>query len=471
MKIIFINPPVKNLITANVPMVVEEGGRGALPPLGILYVAAYLKKYTSNEIKILDLELESKSDEEIGDYLLKEKPQVVGITLISFLLIDVINLISLIRRFLPEVKIIAGGPHACIYPVETLNSLHVDYVVLGEGELPCFDLISNLDDLEKLKKVRGLVFKDGEEIINTGPRELIQDLDSLPFPARELTEYKKYYSTLALANPTTTMFTSRGCPYQCVFCDRPHLGKFFRARSAKNVVDEMEEVVGLGIKEIYIYDDTFTIDRQRVVDICEEILRRNLKIYWDVRARVNTVDEELLKLMKKAGCSRIHYGVESGVDRVLENLRKGITVEMVRRAFKMTKIVGIETAAYFMVGCPGETMDDIKKSVELAKELKPAYVHFSVFSIYPATDAYLRALKAGLVKKDVWQEFAAAPSADFKPPLWEENFSREQLIEILNQAYRSFYLRPSYVFKKLVEIKSFSDLWHKARIGLKIFRI
>ena len=470
MKIIFVNPPTKNLITANIPMVVEDF-KGALPPLGILYVASYLKKYTDHEIKILDLELEPKSEEELEDYLLREKPRVIGITLISFLMIDVINLVDLIRRFLPEVKIIAGGPHANIYPVETLKGLNIDYVVLGEGELPCFDLINNLNDREKLKTIKGLVFKDGAEIINTGPRELIQNLDLLPFPARELTDYKKYYSTLALANPTTTMFTSRGCPYRCVFCDRPHLGKIFRARSAKNVVDEMEAIIKLGIKEVFIYDDTFTIDYQRVVDICQELLKKNLKIHWDVRARVNTVDEELLKLMKKAGCSRIHYGIESGVDRVLNNLRKGITVEMVRRAFKMTRKAGIETAAYFMVGCPGETLADIKQSIKLAKELKPAYVLFSVLTLYPATDVYALALKNGLVKKDVWQEFALKPSADFKPPLWEENFNREQLIKILSRAYRSFYLRPSYIFKRIIKLKSFGEFWQKAKIGFKMFKI
>ncbi|MEK7167936.1 MAG: radical SAM protein [Patescibacteria group bacterium] len=469
MKIIFINPPTDNLITANVPEVVE-GGRGSLPPLGILYVASYLKKYTSHEVKILDLEFKSKNEEELKDYLLQENPEVIGITLISFLMIDIIKLIGQIRRFLPTAKIIVGGPHANLYPIETLNGLNIDYVVLGEGELPCLDLINNLDDKEKLKTIKGLVFKDDKNVVNTGPRELIQDLDSLPFPARELTEYKKYFSTMAKANPTTTMFTSRGCPYQCVFCDRPHLGKIFRARSAKNVVDEMEEIVKLDIKEVFFYDDTFTINRQRVVDICEEIMRRNLKIYWDVRARVNTVDEELLKLMKKAGCSRIHYGIESGVDRILQNLRKGITADMVKRAFKMTRDVGIETTAYFMVGCPGETMADIKQSIRLAKELKPDYVLFSVLALYPATEVYNMALKNGLVKKDVWQEFALNPSAEFRPPLWEENFSREELIKILNQAYRSFYLRPSYVWKRLFRLRSFSELGQKFKIGLKIFK-
>lgn len=470
MKIIFVNPPVKNLITANLPDIIEEG-KGVLPPLGILYIAAYLKKHSSHDVKILDLQMADKTETELNEYFLSEKPDVIGITAVSFLMIDIIKLVKSIRRILPQVVIVMGGPHVNIYPEETLNFLDVDFIVLGEGEEPCLDLINNLSDKEKLKNVKGLVFKNGGKIINTGCRELIKDLDLLPYPARELTEYQKYYSAMAIDNPTTTMFTSRGCPYQCVFCDRPHLGKIFRARSAKNVVDEMAEIVNLGIKDIFIYDDTFTIDRQRVVDICQTILERGLKVYWDIRARVNTIDEELLKLMKQAGCSRIHYGIESGVDRILVNLRKGITVEMVRRVFKMTKKIGIEAAAYFMIGNPGETLADIKESISLAKALNPDYVLFSVLTLYPATDIYKMAMNKGMLTKDVWLEFAQNPTVDFISPIWNENFNREELVALLKQAYRSFYLRPSYVIKRLFKLKSFSELVKKFKIGFKMLKI
>ncbi len=458
------------MITTNIPEVVEEG-KGVIPPLGILYVAAYLKKNTQHQIKILDLQLEDKNEDELREYLLEEKPDIIGITAITFMMIDTIKLIKLISKILPDVKIILGGPHVNIYPQETLEIPGVDFIVLGEGELPALDLINHINDKEKLKTIKGLVFKDNGQIINTGPRELLQDLDQLPHPARELTNYKKYYSTISTANPTTSMFTSRGCPYKCIFCDRPHLGKHFRARSASNVVDEIEKIKNLGIKEIFIYDDTFTIDRQRVIDICNEILKRGIKINWDVRARVNTVDEELLKLMRKAGCTRIHYGVESGVDRILKNLRKGITVEMAKKAFQATKKTGIEAAAYFMIGCPGEKLEDIKQSIKLAKELKPDYVHFSVLTPFPATEIYFIGLQNGLIKKDVWREFAKYPNENFTPPAWEENFNRQELINLLKKAYRLFYLRPSYIFNRLTKLRSFDDFLNKARIGLKMLKI
>lgn len=470
MKIIFINPPLDHILTTNIPEVVEEG-KGVIPPLGILYVAAYLKEHSAHEIKILDLQLENKNDEELRKYLLVEKPDLVGLTAITFMMIDTIILIKLINNLLPDTKIILGGPHVNIYPEETLQIEGVDFIVLGEGELPCLDLINNLHSPEKLKNIGGLVFKDSDKIINTGQRELLQDLDQLPHPVRELTEYKKYYSALAMENPVTSMFTSRGCPYRCIFCDRPHLGKIFRARSAKNVVEEIVEIKNLGIREIFIYDDTFTVDRQRVVNICQELINRKIKINWDIRARVNTVDEELLKLMKKAGCSRIHYGVEAGTDEILNNLRKGITVEMVKQAFKLTHWVGIETAAYFMIGNPGEKLEDIKKSIKLAKELKPDYVHFSVLTPFPATELYFLGLQKGLIRTDVWAEFAKNPQENFVPPAWEENFNREELIKILKMAYRAFYFRPSYILNRLIKLKSWDDFIKKAGVGLKMLRV
>jgi radical SAM superfamily enzyme YgiQ (UPF0313 family) len=297
------------------------------------------------------------------------------------------------------------------------------------------------------------------------------DLDKLPFPARSLTPFKKYYSIIARKNPTTTMFTSRGCPYQCLFCDRPHLGKIFRARSAQNVVDELAEISGMGIEEVFIYDDTFTIDRQRVVDICNLLLQKNIKLNWDIRARVNTVDEDLLLLMKKAGCTRIHYGVEAGTEKILKVLRKGISIEMVRKAFELTKKASIETAGYFMIGSPTETMDDIKETIKLARELFPDYVHFSVLTPFPATDLYLKGIAEGIIKKDYWREFSANPQADFDPPAWEENFSRKELFKILVGAYRSYYLAPRYILRRIKEIKNWDNLKNNLKAGIKLLKI
>lgn len=470
MKILLINPPLTKIIESDMPKELESG-MDFLPPLGILYLAGYLLKFTNHQVKILDCPVENISHNEINSKIIEENPDVVGITVLTFSLIDVFLIAKAIKKINPQIKIILGGPHTYIYPEETVANDFVDYAVVGEGEKTLAELLDNFDNKEKLRNIKGLVFKDGDKIINTGKRDLIMDLDQLPFPARKLTPYKKYYSIVAKKNPTTIMFTSRGCPYQCLFCDRPYMGKIFRARSAQKVVAEFEEIEKMGIKEVFIYDDTFTIDRQRVMDICRLILEKGIKLNWDVRARVNTVDEEMLLMMKRAGCTRIHYGVEAGTEKTLQILRKNITIPMVKTAFALTKKAGIETAGYFMIGSPHETADDIKATIKLAKELFPAYVHFSVTTPFPATDLYFKGLNEGVIKKDYWREFSKNPRPDFLPPAWEENFSRDELFSMLIAAYRSYYLSPRYILRRISELRSWDNLKNNFRAGIKLLKL
>ena len=470
MKILLINPPDKNIISTNIPITIEDI-RGFIPPLGIMYIASYAEKNTEHDIEILDTQVEEMSYEDIEKEIKHRRPDVVGITAMTFTLIDVILIAKIVKRIDEDIKVVLGGPHVNIYPHETINIPEVDYIVLGEGEVPFTELIQNLENTKELKKIKGLVFKEGEKIVNTGSRELIDDLDRIPFPARHLTPYKKYYSLLAKQAPVTTMMTSRGCPYKCLFCDRPHLGKKFRARSAGNVVDEMEECVDMGIKEFFLYDDTFAVNRQRVFDICNEILNRDLDIGWDIRTRVDNVNKELLEKLREAGCERIHYGVESGNPEILKVLRKGITIEQVRKAFKMTKEVGITTSAYFMIGSPRETKSQILETIEFAKKLKPDFAHFSVTTPFPATPLYYMGLEEGQFKTDYWKEFAKDHTKDFVPELWEENLTREELIGLLKYAYKSFYVRPKYVIKRILEVRSFEEFRRKAKAGLKVFKL
>ena len=470
MKILLINPPTTKTIASIMPKDLEED-LDFLPPLGLMYIASYALKNTNHEVKILDCPVEDINYSDLTEKIKLEKPEVVGLTAMTFTLIDVILTAKIIKQINPNIKVVLGGPHVNIYPRETLANPEVDFLVLGEGEQVFTDLLKNINNLEKLKQVSGLAFSDGKQIINTGKRDFITNLDQLPFPARHLTPSKKYFSIIAKKNPTTTMFTSRGCPYKCLFCDRPHLGKIFRARSAENVVKELEEIQSMGIKEVFIYDDTFTIDRQRVVDICNLILRRNIKLSWDIRARVNTVDEQLLYLMKQAGCERIHYGVEAGTEKVLNTLRKGITIAQVQKAFILTKKVKIETAGYFMIGSPGETLSDIKQTIRLAKQLFPDYVHFSVTTPFPATDLYFKGLNEGVIKKDHWREFSKNPRPDFLPPAWEENFTRQELFKILISAYKSYYLSLRYIVKRIKELRSWDNLKNNIKVGIKLLSL
>ncbi|MCK6462333.1 MAG: B12-binding domain-containing radical SAM protein [Candidatus Pacebacteria bacterium] len=470
MKIVLINPPSFNTITSCLPKTLDEG-RGFTPPLGIMYIAAQIEKETNHQVEILDAQVDELTYEQLKTEIQKRKPDAVGITAMTFTLIDVIKTAKIVKEIDSSIKIIIGGPHVIIYPEETAGIKEVDFVIIGEAEPVIKPLLDNINDPDKLEKVKGLVFRKNDKIINTGRSELIKNIDDLPFPARHLTNYKKYYWALSPYRPITTMFTSRGCPYQCLFCDRPNLGKNFRPASAKRVVDEMEECQKMGIQEIFVYDDTFGVDRRRVLDICDGLIKRNIKIAWNIRTRVNTVDAEVLSALKKAGCQRIHYGVEAGTQKILNVLRKGITLEMVEKAFKLTRKAGIQTAGYFMIGSPTETEEDILKTIKFMNKLKADYMHITIVTPYPATGLYAMALKEKVIDKDYWLEFAKNPTEGFVPKIWEKEIPREKLFYLMKKAYRSFYLRPSFVFNKIIRLKSGEEFLRKAKAAVKLLKI
>ena len=470
MRVLLINPPSENEISSNTPSIVDEE-QGFFPPLGIMYVAAYAEKYTKHQIEILDAQVEQLNYTQIEHEIGKRNPDIVGITTMTFSLIDSISTAKIVKKIDDGIKVILGGPHVGIYPEETIEFPEVDYLVIGEGEITFTELLQNFSDKDKLRNVKGLVFKHNGDIVNTGLREFIKDLDALPYPARHITPYKKYRSLLAKETSITTMITSRGCPYRCTFCNRPHMGKRFRARSASNVVDEMEECIKMGINEIAIYDDTFTLDRQRAMDICDIILSRGLKIKWDIRTRVDVIDKDLLIKLKQAGCNRIHYGIEAGTPEMLKVLRKGINLEQAENAIKWSKEVGISTLAYFMIGSPGETREQIMQTIDFAKKLEPDFAHFSITTPFPATKLYEVGLKEGIIKDDYWRDFAKNPSETFESPYWEENLLRKELIELVNFAYKKFYVHPKYILQGILKVRSFEEFKKKAKAGLKVARM
>ena len=467
MKVLLINPPRENEIIGNNPSIIEEE-RGYSPPLGLLYVAAFLERYTKHDVSIIDAQVESLDYDSLRSRIGSLMPDVVGLTAMTMTLIDVINTVKIVKDVSPGAKVVLGGPHVHLFPDETINLENVDYVVLGEGEEVFKELLSAIDDRAALRKISGIVFKDNGEIINTGIGPQIKDLDKLPFPARKLVPYKKYGSLLSKGKVVTTIFTSRGCPFKCSFCDRPHLGKVFRARSAENVVDELEECTRLGIHEFLFYDDTFTVDKSRVLKICDEIVRRKLDIAWDIRTRVDTVDEETIRHLKMAGCHGIHYGVEAGTEKILRILNKGITIKQVERVFDLTRRYGIPILAYFMIGNPTETSDDIYKTFRVMRNLNPDYVHITILTPFPGTKIYMDGLKKGIIKKDYWREFAADPTTGVAPPHWDETFTRDELNELLVKGYKCFYLRLSYIIRRILNLRSLEELRKKAVAGIKV---
>lgn len=468
MNVLLINPPVHRMLLTNVLKTVDDT-TGSYPPVGLLYIAASVQRRTSHRISVIDADAEKLDYALLGRRIKEFGPEVIGITATTFTLLDVLQTARMAKMTDPSIHVCLGGPHPNLYPEETIESGGIDSLVLGEGEYVFVELLEALSAKRDISKIHNVVCrKDNTVIVNKKPGCFIEDLDTLPFPARQTLPLQKYYSVLSKKLPMTTMITSRGCPYGCIFCDRPHLGKKFRARSARNVVDEFKSCVHMGIREIFIYDDTFTVSKQRVMDICSEILRRGIDISWDIRARVDTVDTEMLQALKKAGCIRIHYGIEAGTQEIVDVLKKNIDLNKARTMIDISRSMGFITLAYFMIGNPGETKDQILKTIQFAVELNTDYAHFSITTPFPGTELYRQGLKKNLWHEDRWRMFAQNPRQGFIPPVWEENLSRDSLLALLRTAYKSYYTRPRYIFKELRRTGSFRELKRKICAGIKL---
>lgn len=459
MKICLINPPNTFELVGNDPVIIKDQ-QGVYPPLGILYIAAYLKNTGKYEVSIIDAQAEDLTHEQIGERVSNINPDLVGLTAMTFTLVDVKLTVQAIRKHNLKAKVIIGGPHTAIFPDECFEKegLNADYVIVGEGEKTLDRLAEDIS----LGRAKDRIYRQ---------LSFIEDLDELPFPARELTLVDKYYSVLSEDTPTTTAFSSRGCPFSCAYCDRPALGKGFRAMSATRVADEMEWCQKNGIKEIFFYDDTFSVSMKRVMEICAEIKKRNIKIKWDVRTRVNVVNDDLLKAMKEAGCERIHFGVETANPRVVKELQKGTTNLQVEKAFDMCKRHGIKTLAYFMMGNPTETLEDVKETLALSRRIKPDFMQMTILSPFPATQIYLRALQEGVVEGDPWRDYARRINDDFRPPLWDQIYTRNELEKHLRWFYGEFYLQPQFVVDRIKEIRNFGQFKRYASAGISLLKM
>lgn len=454
------------MITANAPEWAE--GDGYYPALGILYIAAHLEKYSSHSVEVLDADVEGITSYEVmEEHIRKRDPDVVGIQMMTFTARDALHTARAVKRIDKKIPVIVGGPHPNIFVNETIAFDEIDIIVLGEGEKIFTDLINRLSDNRDIADMPGIACKHNGKVTINDKKGYIEDLDTLPFPARHLTPYKKYFSMLGNHASFTTMISSRGCPFRCLFCDRAYHGKIYRGRSAQNVVQEMEECEKMGIQEIDFQDDLFTLKKDRVYEICDLLVSKKSTLKWNVRARIDTVDKELLKKMADAGCQRIYFGVEAGTPEIQKVLRKNIDLDRAKKVFKWARDNNIAALAYIILGSPTETKDHIYRTIKYMKELKPDFAHIGILTPFPHTDLYSLGLEKGLYD-DYWKKYAENPFMDFTARFWEETLSRDELTELMDYAYRSFYLRPAYIISELMKVKTGKELWRKVRGGLKV---
>ncbi|MEM1995068.1 MAG: radical SAM protein [Nitrososphaerales archaeon] len=429
-------------------------------PLGLAYVAAVLEEAGYN-VKIIDSPVLGLSLQETVETVIRMRPDVVGITATTPTFNRAISLAESLKK-VADIPLVIGGPHSTTLPDETLALSCFDIAIIGEGEYTMLELLKCLQKGTPLHEVKGIAFKERGQIVKTPPRAYIDDLDALPFPARHLLPPLKYYHPTPSAYrslPQATMITSRGCPYQCTFCDRSVFGNKYRARSPKNVVDEVEELVyEYRAKEVRFWDDTFNINRKRVLEICREMLMRRLDISWTCLCRANLVDEEMLREMAKAGCWQVEYGIESGNEELLKKIGKGITLQQIKGAVEKTKAAGMKARGFFMLGLPGETEQTLRQTISFARSLKLDAAVFHITIPFPGTDLYLSAVSSGELRTDLNYQYYLMFGSD-EVPYIPKGLTKEVLLKYRSIAYKSFYLRLSYMLEQLASARSLKDLF------------
>jgi len=367
-----------------------------------------------------------------------------------------------VKAALPEVKIALVGSHVTFFHQEVLaENPAVDAVCRGEFEITVRELARAIAAGRDWSTVEGLSYRQDGAVKANPDRPLITDLDALPFPARHIVRSQGYRAGIFTGAQPTAMVSSRGCPFQCTYCLWPETlyGHRFRARSAKNVVDEISEVVHkYGMDEIYFDDDTFTLDRQRVLDICRLIKERKLNISWIVQARVDTVDREMLTALKDAGCHYILFGVESGSPEMLQAMKKRITLDQVREAFRLCYELGIKTQAFFLFGIPGETQQTIRQTIDFAKSLPASTAQFAVAIPHPGSVLYQQVVENGWLRYNDWEDFTSCKALIETPQL-----SRKEVEEARVRAYREFYFRPAFILREATRIRHPRDLQRLVR--------
>ena len=387
---------MKNVLLAN-PRVETR----ATPPLGLCYIAAILEKDGHN-VKIYDPIPTRKGLSKSFEYFLKEfNPDIVAFTCTSPQEDPVFAQAKLAKQFNPKILTVVGGSLITSDGERIIKNEYMDVAVQGEGEITFGELVNAIEQGKGFSGIKGVIYKEGNNVIKNQPRELIEDLDSLPFPARHLLDMKWYARRNSMVRgewlKTTSLMGARGCPHRCIFCASPKtLGRKVRLRSPENYVNEIEELVSkYGIEAIRSVEDVFTHNPRWVNEFCDKLIERKLSIKWDCQSRVNAaaINLETLRKMKKAGCVQICFGVESGSQRILDIIKKDVKVEETIKAFDLCHKAEIRAMANFIIGHPYETLEDIEKTRQLARRIKADYTQFYIATPLPGTELYEMAEK------------------------------------------------------------------------------
>jgi anaerobic magnesium-protoporphyrin IX monomethyl ester cyclase len=399
---------------------------------------------------------------------------VVGITSISTYAFRVNQLLKEMKKEKVKAPIVLGGPHASILPESCLEN-GADYVVMGEGEAPMLELVRALENGNDLCNVGNVAYKRGDEIIKNARKPPVTPLDEIPMPAYDLLPMKRYRCSEARTRrqPSYSIVSSRGCTGRCSFCSRSVSGGKVRQFSAERIIEEFFLLRDqYGAEDISIWDDNFLSDHDLAREVCENLIRKKFNKTWSVEARVDCVNESILKDLKRAGCDFIAYGIESGSQRVLDQLKKGITLEQIEKTVRLTQKVGIHVRGYFMMGLPFETLEEMEETICFAIKLDIEVPSFSMFVPLPGTLEYGRAQKTGTFPDPEYFLHGIYPEFNFPDyPLYiPEGMTVEEFFNKHKSAYNRCYFRAKYVLKTLWGIRSHGDIKRLVRGGMNLIR-
>lgn len=468
MKVMLINAPYKSVYGS------VKRAAGCYFPVGLGYIASYLREY-GFQMTLLDPEAENIDREEIKKRILEHNPPIVGISCSTSNFPYALEIARIARDTINPV-IVIGGAHASSLPKEIIKQyMEIDIAVFGEGEKTMLELcqvIENGNDKDHYGNIKGIVYRERDTVIMNPCRPWIMELDKLPFPARDLVDMSWYrlHAQTSKGVFSSTIVSSRGCPFHCTFCASFRtMGRRYRFHSAEYTVREIEHLVEkYNVKFIEFRDDTFTLNKERVRKICELLIEKKLGVEWYCMGQVNTIDGDLLKLMKKAGCHTIAYGVESGDPQILKRIKKNIKLEQCVKALKESMKAGLRTSTFFILGNPGETKESIKKTIQFSIKLGATLTFFNVLVPYPGTEIFDELLRSGSLSAANWMDFVMVGD---NPMLADTGLSKEDLQKYIIFAYLRYYLRPSQLIHVFKEIKSFAELKEYIRGALGLLSL
>ncbi|GAB4316138.1 MAG: radical SAM protein [Candidatus Sumerlaeia bacterium] len=446
------------------------------PQTGLAYLAAMALR-GGHDARIIDAMAEALNLTETLDRITAAPPDFIIANVTTPTFLNDARVFAAIRERLPETLLGMAGTHPSALPERTLQECPAcDFIIVNEAELTVEAILQATaavadrnGRLEAMRGLDGLALRRPDGGVQVNPRrKLLADLDALPRPARRLLPYRKYFMPFFEGEPFATVIPTRGCPWKCIFCRAGGVwGADIRVRTPENIMGELEELVhDLGIRHVVFMTDSLTLNRQWAKRFFHCLIEANLGLQWICNSRVDVVDPDMLSLMKRAGCTLVAYGVESGNEQILKRTRKEITLAQAERAIRWTREAGLLSMAYFIIGLPGETHQTIEDSINFAIKIDPDYVNFHVATPFPGTELYEMALQNAWITADNWEEFEEEGSAVMRT----EALTPEDLVRAQRRAMQRFYLRPGRIVRELGKIRTMGQLKSRVAAGMNMLK-